>query len=76
MLGNKVSSFEPLYAIFNGIDSIESRRISTFESIREVWDIFETTHNGTMSIKVSKIHKITKVFENLTMDVGYLRFTW
>lgn len=36
--------------------------------MKEAWDILKTTHEGTKTVNVYKIKKMTKKFENLTMN--------
>ena len=52
-------NFKALYAIFNGVNANEFRRISTCESAKEAWDILCVTHEGTNAVKLSKSQKLT-----------------
>lgn len=46
-----------LNAILNGVTLDEFRRISTFESAKEAWVLFEVTHEGTKTVKISKLQR-------------------
>ena len=55
-------------AIFSCVSSEEFRRISTCEIAKEAWTILETTHEGTMAVKLSKLQRLTTSFETLRME--------
>lgn len=57
-----------LNAIFNGVTAEEFRRIATCETAREAWLILETTHEGTQTVKSSKLQMLTTRFETLRME--------
>lgn len=46
---------------------MDFRRVTTCESAIEAWDILKTIHKGTTRVKISRIQKLTKHFENLTI---------
>ena len=54
-----------LNALFNGVDPQEFRCISTCISAHDAWTILETTHEGTDSVKQSKLQVLTTRFETL-----------
>lgn len=60
-------NFKTLYAIFNEENATAFRRINTYKSAQEVWNILKTTHERTIAVKMSKIQKLIKDFKNLTM---------
>lgn len=39
-----------------------------YESVKKEWDILKTTQEKTITVEISKIQKLTKYFESLTMD--------
>ncbi|KAL6986439.1 hypothetical protein U1Q18_052640 [Sarracenia purpurea var. burkii] len=55
-------------AIFSGVTSNEFRRICTCDIAKDAWDILETTHEGTSTVKKSKLQKLTTTFETLRME--------
>lgn len=56
-----------LYAIFDGVDVQEFKRISKCSVAKEAWDSLETTHEGTDTVKQSKLQMLTTKFETLKM---------
>ncbi|XP_022866044.1 uncharacterized protein LOC111385848 [Olea europaea var. sylvestris] len=45
----------------------EFRKVSMCETAKEVWDILETTHEGTKTVKNSKLQMLTSRFEEIRM---------
>lgn len=45
----------------------EFRRVSMCETAKEVWDILETTHEGTKTVKNSKLQMLASRFEEVRM---------
>lgn len=46
----------------------EFRRVSMCENVKEVWNILETTHEGTKTVKSSKLQMLTFRFEELNRN--------
>ena len=57
-----------LNAIFCGISLDEFNRISHVTIAKEVWQILETTYEGTKKVKDTKLQILTTRFEELTMS--------
>ena len=55
-------------AIFCGISPDEFHRISRITIANEVWEILETTHEGTKKVKDTKLQMLTTRFEELKMS--------
>ncbi|XP_022853916.1 uncharacterized protein LOC111375345, partial [Olea europaea var. sylvestris] len=56
-----------LHALFMAVSPEEFRRVSMCETAKEVWDILETTHGGTKTVKNSKLQMLTSRFEKMRM---------
>ena len=56
-----------LHAIFNGCDSYHIKLISSCETAKEAWEIFQTTFEGLGDVKRNKLLSPTTHFENLRM---------
>ena len=56
-----------LNSIFNAVDANQFKLISTCEIAKDAWEILETAHEGTHSIRLSKLQILTTHFENLRM---------
>ena len=54
--------------IYNGVTISEFRRISTYTTAKESWDILQTVHDGTNTVKQSKLQKLHIAFENVKME--------
>ena len=57
-----------LNAIYNGVSISEFRRISTCTTAKEAWDILQTVHEGTDTVKQSKLQKLYTAFETIKME--------
>lgn len=57
-----------LNALYCAISLDEFKRVSTCTTAKEVWDIFEVTHEGTSAVKLSKLQRLTTEFERMTME--------
>ena len=57
-----------LNAIYNGVCMSELRRISTCTTAKEAWDILHTVHEGTDTVKQSKLQKLYTAFESIKME--------
>ena len=44
-----------LHAIFNGYDAEHIKLISSYELAKEAWDILQTRHEGSDSVKQTKL---------------------
>ena len=56
-----------LFSIFNGVCPYEFRKIANCKQTKEAWDILQVTHEGTPTIKISKLQILTTKFENIRM---------
>ena len=57
-----------LNAIFYGVSPDEFHRISHITISKEVWQILETTYEGTKKVKDTKLQTLTTQFEELKMS--------
>ncbi|KAL5813791.1 hypothetical protein ACOSQ4_024432 [Xanthoceras sorbifolium] len=57
-----------LNAIFCGVDDSQYRHIQKCESAKEAWEILQITHEGTTTVKRSKLQMLTSQFESLRME--------
>ena len=57
-----------LNAIFCGVSPYEFHRISHITIAKEVWQILETTYEGTEKLKDTKLQMLTTRFEELKMS--------
>ena len=55
-------------ALFNTITIEEFKKISSTETTKEAWTILQTTYEGTMAIKDSKVQRLTTSFEEIKME--------
>ena len=46
----------------------EFKMISSIETVKEVWTIFQTTYEGTKAVKDSKLQRLTTSFEEIKME--------
>lgn len=53
-----------LHALFIAMSTNKFREISMCEAIKEVWDISETTYEGTKMVKNSKLQMLTLGLKN------------
>ncbi|XP_022849834.1 uncharacterized protein LOC111371915 [Olea europaea var. sylvestris] len=56
-----------LHALFMSVSPEEFRRVSMYDTTKEVWDILETTHEGTKTVKNSKLQMLASRFEEIRM---------
>ncbi|XP_022883334.1 uncharacterized protein LOC111400128 [Olea europaea var. sylvestris] len=56
-----------LHALFMAVSPEEFRRVSMCETAKEVWDILETIHEETKTVKNSKLQVLTSRFEEVRM---------
>ncbi|PNX89068.1 gag-protease polyprotein [Trifolium pratense] len=62
-LGNS----KALNALFDGVDQHMFQLIKKCTVAKDAWEILKTTHEGTAKVKISKLHMLTRKFENLSM---------
>ena len=55
-------------AIFYGVSLDEFHRISHITVAKEVWEILETTYEGTKKVKDTKLQMLITRFEELKMS--------
>ena len=55
-----------------GLSINEYDLISSCESAKEIWDLLETTYEGTEEIRKSKLDLFSTQFEDFTMNDGEL----
>ena len=56
-----------LNALFNKVDKNIFRLISNCAVAKEAWEILKTAHEGTSTMKMSRLQLLTTQFENLRM---------
>ena len=57
-----------LNAIFNAVDANQFKLFSTCEIAKDAWEILETAHEDTDTVRLSKLQILTTRFENLRMN--------
>ena len=55
-------------AIFNAISMKEFKRISNVEVAYTTWNILQTVHEGTKTVKINKLQQLTTRFESIKMS--------
>ena len=53
--------------IFNVVSIEEFKRISDVEVAHTIWNILQTVHEGTKTIKINKLQQLTTRFESVRM---------
>ena len=61
------NNFKALNAIFAIVDATQFKLISVCESARDAWIILQNAHEGTSSVKISKLQMLASRFEDLRM---------
>ena len=56
-----------LNALFNVVTNEEFKKISSTETAKVAWTILQTTYEGTKTVKVSKLQRLTTSFEEIKM---------
>ena len=56
---------KPLNAIYNGITPAEFYRISACSTAKAAWDLLQTVHEGTYTVKQTKLQNLTTAFETI-----------
>ena len=66
----KVANFNSgaLNALFSAVTNQEFKKISSIETAKEAWTIFQTTYEGTKAVKDSKLQRLTTSFEEIKME--------
>ena len=54
-------------AIFNAVSMEEFKKISNVEVTYTAWNILQTVHEGTKTVKINKLQQLTSKFESITM---------
>ena len=57
-----------LNALFIAVTNEEFKKISSIETAKEAWTIFQTTYKGTKAVKDSKLQWLTTSFEEIKME--------
>ena len=55
-------------AIFNAVSMEEFKRISNVEIAYIAWNILQTMHEGTKTVKINKLQQLTTIFESIRMS--------
>ena len=55
-------------AIFYAVSIEEFKRISNVEIAHTTWNILQTVHEGTKTVKINKLQQLTTRFESITMS--------
>ena len=55
-------------AIFNAVSMEEFKRISNVEVTHTAWNILQTVHEGTKTVKINKLQQLTSKFESISMS--------
>ena len=63
-----VFNSKAMNAIFNTISMEEFKRISNVEVAHTAWNILQTVHEGTNSVKINKLQQLTSKFESIRMS--------
>ena len=57
-----------LNALFSAVTNKEFKKISSIETTKEAWTIFQTTYEETKAVKDSKFQKLTTSFKEIKME--------
>ena len=57
-----------LNVLFNVVTNEEFKKISSTETAKEAWTIFQTTYEGIKAVKDSKLQRLTTSFEEIKME--------
>ena len=55
-------------ATFNAVSIEEFKRISNVEVAHTIWNILQTVHEDTKTIKINKLQQLTTRFESIRMS--------
>ena len=56
-----------LNALFSAVTNEEFKKISSTETAKEAWTIFQTAYEGTKAVKDSNLQRLTTSFEEIKM---------
>ena len=57
-----------LNVLFSAVTNEEFKKISSTETVKEAWTIFQTTYVGTKVVKDSKLQRLTTSFKEIKME--------
>ena len=57
-----------LNALFSAVMNELFKKISSIETVKEVWIILQTTYEGTKAVKDSKLQRLTTSFKEIKME--------
>ena len=57
-----------LNALFSAVTNEKFKKISSTKTAKEAWTIFQTTYEGTKSVKDSKLQRLITSFEEIKME--------
>ena len=57
-----------LNALFSAVMNEQFKKISSIETVKEVWIILQTTYEGTKAVKDSKLQRLTTSFKEIKME--------
>ena len=57
-----------LNVLFSAVTNEEFKKISSTETTKEAWTIFQTTYEGTKAVNDSKLQRLTTSFEEIKME--------
>ena len=55
-------------SLFSAVTNEEYKKISSTETTKEAWTIFQTTYEGTKAVKDSKFQRLATSFEEIKME--------
>ena len=55
-------------AIFDAVSIEKFKRISNVEIAHTAWNILQTVHEGTKTVKINKLQQLTTRFESIRMS--------
>ena len=67
---NKVANFNSraLNALFSAITNEKFKKMSSTETAKEAWTIFQTIYEGTKAVKDSKFRRLTTSFAEIKIE--------
>ena len=57
-----------LNAVFSAVTNEEFKKISSTETVKEVWTILQTTYERTKAVKESKLQRLATSFKEIKME--------
>ena len=55
-------------ALFSAVTNEEFKKISSTETVKEAWTILQTTYEGIIAVKDSKLQRLTTSFEEIKIE--------